>query len=161
MADTARLYLEHHRWLCNWLQRRLHCPHDAADLAQDTFVRLLRTPQARPIEEPRAFLATVARRLLGNLYRRRALEQAYLQALAELPEGCHPSPEDITLVREALAQLDQLLSGLRPRLREVLLLHRLEGLTQPAIAERLGISLATVERDLRQALLHCLNMQAA
>lgn len=119
-------------------------------------MRLLRSPQANPIDEPRAFLATVARRLLSNLYRRRALEQAYLDALAQLPEACHPSPEDVFLVREALAQIDRLLDGLKPRMRQILLLHRLEGLTQPAIAERLGISLSTVERDLRLAMLHCL-----
>jgi DNA-directed RNA polymerase specialized sigma24 family protein len=37
-------------------------------------------------------------------------------------------------------------------------LHRLEGLSQPAIAEQLGVSLATVERDLRRAFVHCLSV---
>ncbi len=161
MFDPTQLYLNHHRWLCSWLQRRLHCPQDAADLAQDTFVRLLDSSQSAPIEEPRAFLATVARHLLSNLYRRRALEQAYLAALAQQPEQLHPSPEDIALVREALAQIDQLLDGLAPRTRQVLLWHRLEGLSQPQIAERLNVSLATVERDLRRALLHCLSAQTS
>ncbi len=159
VSDLAQLYIEHHRWLCNWLQRRLHCRHDAADITQDTFMRLLRSPENSPIEEPRAYLATVARRLSSNLYRRRALEQAYLEALALLPEQAHPSPEDIHLVREALGQIDRLLDGLQPRMRQILLMHRLEGLTQPEIAERLGVSLSTVERDLRFAFLHCLRAQ--
>lgn len=161
VSDSTRLYLDHHRWLCGWLQRRLHCPHDAADLAQDTFVRLLLAPSATPLDEPRAYLATVARRLLSNFHRRRALERSYLQLLAQLPEHVHPSPEDIALVREALVQIDRLLDGLKPRVRQVLLLHRLDGLKQTQIAERLGMSLATVERDLRQALLHCLSVQAS
>lgn len=44
-------------------------------------------------------------------------------------------------------------------MRETLLLHRLEGLKQKQIAERLKVSLATVERDLRRAFLHCLSEQ--
>ncbi|MCE1114716.1 MULTISPECIES: sigma-70 family RNA polymerase sigma factor [Pseudomonas] len=159
MSDPAAdLYHANHRWLCAWLYRRLHCPHDAADLAQDTFLRALHAPQLGGIEQPKAFLATIARRLLSNLYRRRALEQAYLEELACLSEHCHPSPEELALVREALAEIDRLLDGLPPRARQAFVLYRLEGLSQPAIAEQLGISLATVERDLRRALLHCLGV---
>ncbi|WP_277422996.1 sigma factor, partial [Pseudomonas viridiflava] len=35
------LYHDHHRWLNGWLRQRTDCPHNAADLAQDTFVRVL------------------------------------------------------------------------------------------------------------------------
>lgn len=159
MSDPATdLYRANHRWLCAWLYRRLHCPHDAADLAQDTFLRALHAPQLNSIGQSKAFLATIARRLLSNLYRRRALEQAYLDELASLPEHCHPSPEELALVREALAEIDRLLDGLPVRARQAFILHRLEGLSQPVIAEQLGISLATVERDLRRAFLHCLGL---
>lgn len=155
-ALVALLYSDHHRWLRAWLYRRLNCPHDAADLAQDTFVRAMSSSALPAIVEPRAFLATVARRLLSNLFRRRALEQAYLEELGRLPEHCMPSAEDVLLVREALAQIDRLLDGLPGRVRHAFILYRLEGLSQPVIAEQLGVSLATVERDLRRAFLHCL-----
>lgn len=159
MSDPAAdLYHANHRWLCAWLYQRLHCPHDAADLAQDTFLRALNAPQLGSIEQPKAFLATIARRLLSNLYRRRALERAYLEELASLPEQCQPSPEELALVREALAEIDRLLDGLPGRARQAFILHRLEGLSQPAIAEQMGVSLATVERDLRRAFLHCLGL---
>jgi hypothetical protein len=36
------LYCDHHGWLVNWLKRRAHCVQDASDLAQDTYMRLLR-----------------------------------------------------------------------------------------------------------------------
>lgn len=159
-AIVAELYSDHHRWLRAWLYRRLNCPHDAADLAQDTFVRAMGSSALPALDEPRAFLATVARRLLSNLFRRRALEQAYLDELGRLPEHCMPSAEDVLLVREALAQIDRLLDGLPERVRHAFILHRLEGMSQPLIAEQLGVSLATVERDLRRAFVHCLSVEA-
>ena len=154
---AANLYSDNHRWLRAWLYRRLQCPHDAADLAQDTFVRALTSPQLGAVEEPRAFLTTIARNLLSNVFRRRTLERAYLQELANVPEDFTPSEEDMAVVREALEMIDQLLAGLSTRARQCFLLHRLEGLSQPQIAEALSISLATVERDLRRAFLHCLS----
>ncbi|MNO94751.1 putative RNA polymerase sigma factor FecI [compost metagenome] len=164
MADSqpvkdafSERYGTNHRWLRTWLYRRLQCPHDAEDLAQDTFPRVMRAPQPVAIEEPRAFLATVARRLLSNLFRRRALERAYLEELANFMEACAPSEEEPALVHEALVQIDQMLHGLPLRVRHVFILSRLDGLPQPQIARQLGISLATVERDLRRAFLHCLS----
>ena len=74
---------------------------DAADLAQDTFIRVLTARDAasvEPIHEPRAFLRTVAGRLLSNHLRRRSLELAWQQTLASLPArggcSCSPNPKD-------------------------------------------------------------------
>jgi RNA polymerase sigma-70 factor (ECF subfamily) len=152
----ATLYDDNHRWLRAWLYRQLKCPQDAADLTQDTFIRVLDARQLTQLEEPRAFLSTVARRLLFSFWRRKRLEQSYLDSLALLPECYSPSEEDLALVREALESIDRLLNGLPARVRQIFILSRLEGLTQPMIAQQLDVSLATVERDLRRALLHCL-----
>lgn len=155
-ALLATLYDDNHRWLRAWLYRQLKCPQDAADLTQDTFIRVLDARQLTQLEEPRAFLSTVARRLLFSFWRRKRLEQSYLDSLALLPECYSPSEEDLALVREALESIDRLLNGLPARVRQIFILSRLEGLTQPMIAQQLDVSLATVERDLRRALLHCL-----
>ena len=42
--ELGRLYRDHHGWLRGWLLRRLNVPAEAADLAQDTFLRLLASP---------------------------------------------------------------------------------------------------------------------
>ena len=112
-ANTVEsLYHAHHNWLTGWLRRRLGCPDSAADLAQDTFVRVLCTGPYVVPREPRAFLATVARRLIIDNSRRKRLEKAYLDALAQLPEACAPSPEQRWLLLETLQALDELLDGL-------------------------------------------------
>lgn len=90
------LYSHHHGWLQSWLRRRLGCADDAADLAQDTFVRLLARPTAiapDAMREPRAYLTTVARGLLVDFWRRGELERAYLADLALQPEVLQPSPK--------------------------------------------------------------------
>ena len=55
------LYSDHHGWLHGWLQRRLGNAWDAADLTQDTFVRVLGRPIAG--NEPRALLTHIAKGL--------------------------------------------------------------------------------------------------
>lgn len=153
--DIERLYLDHHGWLQGWLHTRLNNNADAADLAQDTFLRILRRRQATAMQEPRAYLRTVARGLVIDFWRRRDIEQAWLETLAQLPEPEVPSPETGLLVIESLMAIDRMLDTLKPQIREAFLLAQLEGLTCPLIAERLGVSLSTVERHLAKALRHC------
>ena len=86
-ADPVHtLYVDHHAWLQSWLLRRLGNTHQAADLTQDTFVRVIAAQQVHAIREPKAYLTTLAQRVLYHFWRRRELEQAWLDALATLPE---------------------------------------------------------------------------
>lgn len=150
------LYQEHRGWLLGWLSGRVGCRDTAADLTQDTFVRLAGQTDLLALREPRAFLTTVARGLAANWFRRQALERAYLEQLAALPEPLLPSQEDQAIVREALQQIDAMLEALPAQVRQVFLLAQFEGLRQEAIAARLGLSLSTVKRHFKRALMQCL-----
>ncbi|SHM55408.1 RNA polymerase sigma-70 factor, ECF subfamily [Pseudomonas asturiensis] len=151
------LYRDHHGWLETWLRRRMGNAWDAADLSQDTFVRVLSSSQqVADLHEPRAYLLTVGKRLLSNFYTRRSLEQAYLDALAQLPEESVPSPEHRWLLLETLQALDELLDGLSAAVRRAFLLSQLEGLGYREIAERLHVSERTIKRYMAQAYEHCL-----
>ena len=110
-ALFTAVYGEHHTWLQRWLYRRLGCPEVAADLAQDTFVRVLHKRALSEVEQPRAYLATIAHSLFVNLLRRRQLEQSYLEALAQLPEALMPSPEERLQLLQTLDALDIMLNG--------------------------------------------------
>lgn len=151
------LYRDHRGWLETWLRRRMGNAWDAADLSQDTFMRVLSSAQPlADIQEPRAYLLTVGKRLLSNFYTRRQLEKAYLQALAQLPEESVPSPEQRWLLLEILQALDELLDGLPRPVRRAFLWSQLEGLGYREIAERLQVSERTVKRYMAQAYEHCL-----
>lgn len=149
------IYTDHHGWLRGWLRRRIDCPDDAADLTQDTFVRLLRSPQSVTLREPRHYLVVIARGLVIDLFRRRSLERQYAEALALVPEREWPSEEERALIVETLLQLDAVLTQLGGRVREVFILSQFEGLTYAQIAARLGLSLRTVNNYMVKAIEQC------
>jgi RNA polymerase sigma-70 factor (ECF subfamily) len=150
------LYRDHRCWLQGWLSGRVGCRETAADLTQDTFARLLQDRDLTALREPRAFLTTVARGLAANWFRRQSLERAWLEHLAALPEAVVPSLEDQGVVREALQQIDATLDGLPTAVRQVFLLAQFDGLRYDAIAVRMGLSLSTVKRHMKRALVGCL-----
>ncbi|HRP95618.1 MAG TPA: sigma-70 family RNA polymerase sigma factor [Rhodocyclaceae bacterium] len=155
--DTiSALYAGHHGWLHAWLARRLGCSHRAADLAHDTFVRLLGQRKTPDLGEPRALLTHIAKGLMIDQWRRHEVERAYLEAIAHLPEPVAPSPETRLLVIEALERIDAMLRGMPARTREIFLLAQLDGLTYGQIAERLGTSLVTVKRHMRAGFVACM-----
>lgn len=153
------LYTDHHSWLYNWLRHKLGNACDAADIAQDTFMRILTRQQPVHLNEPRAYLSTIAHGLVIDYWRRRELERAWLETLAALPEPEAPAPETRLIFLEALIEIDRLLDSLKPRVRTTFLLAQLDGLTCPQIAERLGVSLSTVERYITQALRSCYTLR--
>lgn len=152
---VAELYHGHHHWLSGWLRRRLADVEQAADLAQDTFVRVLLSRDVGAIQEPRAFLTTVARRVLANHYRRAEIERAWLETLAGLPEPVAPPPETRLMILETLCELDRLLDGLPAAVRRTFLLSQLDGLGYAEIGARLGISVSTVKRHMSRAAMQC------
>jgi RNA polymerase sigma-70 factor (ECF subfamily) len=166
-ASTAdhslqQLYSEHHGWLNAWLRKRLGCAHNAADLAQDTFMRVLSKDCDLPaIREPRAYLSTIAHSLMVNFWRRQAIERAYLDALALQPEHYAPSPEERELIMETLLAIDAMLLRLPPKVRQAFLWSQLDGLTYAVIAERLLVSERMVKKYMAQAMLHCLLLEQA
>lgn len=153
------LYSDHHGWLQAWLQRRVGNAWDAADLAQDTFVRLLaRTAPPTFGDEPRALLTHIAKGLVVDRWRRLEVERAYRETIAGLPEPQVPSEETRLLIVEALCRIEAMLQQMQANARNAFLLSQLEGLTYPQIAERLGVSLASVKRYMRDAFIACLSI---
>ncbi|MBZ8140539.1 RNA polymerase subunit sigma [Rubrivivax gelatinosus] len=150
-----RLYSGHHGWLQGWLNKKLGCSQRAADLAHDTFVRLLAREEPVRIEEPRAFLTTIAQRVLSNHRRREQLERAYLDAIAQAPQALAPSPEERAILLETLIEIDRLLDGLPVLAKRAFLHAQLDGMGQAEIAAALGISVSTVKRHLLRAAAQC------
>lgn len=150
------LYSDHRGWLMAWLQRRLGNSADAADLTQDTYVRLMisgRLPQAG---QSRAYLTQIAKGLVIDLHRRRRLELAYLETLAAQPEAIGLSLEQQALILETLIRIDRVLDSLPGKVREVFLCSQIEGQTYSQIASQMGISVGSVRKYMLRAFQACL-----
>lgn len=149
-------FSEHHRWLLRHVHQRLRHHEDAQDTAADTFVELLQAhTDPDSIAQPRAYLSTIARRLIFHRYRRKQLETAYLERLAQLPEALAPSPEETLLLLQALEAIDASLGGLPAAVKAAFLYSQLDDLGYAEIGQRLGVSERTVTRYIKQALTHC------
>ena len=156
-TDLHTLYRDHQGWVKRWLLKRVGCSESAADLAQDTFVRVLqRDREGVTIREPRAYLVRIARSLMINHWRRRDIEYAYLQSLALLPEPEFPSPEQRELVLETLCEIDAALERMPRLVKQAFLLAQTQGMKYRDIAERLAVSEVTVKRYVKRALVQCL-----
>lgn len=153
--EVKLLYSDHNGWLQAWLRRKLGDAHQAADLAHDTFVRLMSGQRESFGDEPRALLTHIAKGLVVDHWRRQDIERAYLAAVAHLPEPQVPSVESQFLIIEALLRIDAMLAGLQGRTRKIFLLAQLDGLTLQEIAERTNTPVITVRRHIHRALLAC------
>lgn len=155
-CQMHRLYEGHHAWLASWLRKRLSCREQAADLAQDTFVKVLLNNKAAELREPRAYLTSVARSLLIDMFRRRSIEQAYQEVLAAQPERVVDSPETREIIIEALMEVDRLLDSLGERGRSIFIMAQIEGLSLAEIARQLKLSVNTVRKHFIRAMAQCL-----
>lgn len=159
MPDASHLetlYREHHRWLSNWLQKRLGCPSHAADLAQDTFVKLLHKPRHLPsTSEAKAFLTTVAKGLCIDHWRRRQIEQAWLESTSQAEDLQQLSEPDQRAIIDSLIVLDKWLAQLPPPVVKAFIGSQVQGFTYQELAGQLNVTDRTIKRYVAQAFLHC------
>jgi len=155
LQSVATLYRDHHGWLHGWLRKRLGDREQAADIAQDTFLRLLLGGRLPSLDEGRSYLAQIARNLVIDQWRRQRIERAYLDSIAHLPEPESPSLETRAIVIETLLQIDAMLDAMPAKVREAFLLSQFEGLTYPQVAERLQVSVSSVQKYMQRAISAC------
>ncbi|MDH7974478.1 RNA polymerase sigma factor [Sphingomonas sp. AR_OL41] len=136
--------------LTSFILRNWRRSDDVLELRQDIYERTLNGARASLPANARAFLFTVARNhLINNAIRARIVS---FELVADL-EGVVPDT-DLFATDRNLDARDQLrraragMDALPPRCRDVVRLRKVEGLTTRETAERLGIGLDTVERQL-------------
>jgi RNA polymerase sigma-70 factor (ECF subfamily) len=152
------LYKNHRGWLHQWLRQKLGNTEQAADLVQDTFIKLLQTrDELLGIKEPRAYLTSIAKNLLIDQVRRKRIEQAYLDGLSQMEYmlDAVASPEDQMQIIQALEQLCKALEGVSAKAQQAFILHYLEGYTHKETAQQLGVSSKMIQKYLASCLVQC------
>ncbi len=151
IADLFSLYRDE---LMRRLVGMVRSRDTAADLMQDTYVRLLRITDAQPVEQPRALLHRIARNLAIDYLRARkngpnAADP--LETALDLPCPV-PSQERALLGKERLQMFIQAVENLPPRTREAFVLYRVHEYSYREIAAHMGISLSGVDKHIRRAI---------
>ncbi|MCB5186752.1 sigma-70 family RNA polymerase sigma factor [Methylobacillus caricis] len=149
-------YTSHYFWLRSYLVRKFKCQHQAADVTQDTFIKLLNHSNLSELAQPRAFLTTTATRIMIDMIRRRHLETTYLQFLQlSKSEQFVDSPEQLAIAVESLVAIANMLDSVSPKAREIFLMNRLDGMKHAEIAVHFGISIPRVRQYLAQVIVKC------
>ncbi len=151
------LFEQLHAPVFRFLLRKTRDSGHAEDITQETFVRLFRHfREGRPLDNPRAWLFTVANNLAIDASRSESrlkdLDETTWKKIEESKSGVHADPEKLMLQRERLDRLHIAVLNLTPLQRQCLHL-RAEGLRYREIADLMGLSLSTVTDAVRRATL--------
>lgn len=161
VAVLRRLLLDRYDDLKRSLTRRLGSPDMAGDILHDTWLRLARTDTTiGAVHNPGSYLL----RMLFNVahdHRRaekRHLTKVDIENLLHVPDET-PGPAQVAEARSDLGAMATILAELPPRRRAILLAARVDNMARQEIADRLGVSLRLVSKELQLAHEYCLMRQ--
>ena len=155
MTTHLSVFAEYRGYLLSLAQRILGSGGDAEDLLQETFIRWHQTSLAQ-IRSPKAFLATVLKRLCLN-----HLQSAQTRREINVdPDGPEPSQSANNAALESLTALSILLERLSPKERAVLLLREVFDCDYDEIALVISNRADTCRQLLRRARQHLAEARA-
>lgn len=149
----------HYARLRNFIRRAISDEEEASDIAQESYLRLVRYGEGREVRNGEWLLYRIARNLIVDRFRRRsthpedAVEPERFVSRPELASGIDPGR--VAVARERVRRVEEAVLALPERCREVFLLQRFGGLSYSEIARRLSISQGTVEKHMARAILAC------
>jgi RNA polymerase sigma factor (sigma-70 family) len=153
---VTQLFERHRKPLLHYLTGLLTRREDAEEVLQDAYLRILdSTALERSEGKARAFLFKVATNLAYDCFRRRRTRGPQTSIQDACLASDDPSPERMLDIGLAMEALGEALEELKPRCRRVFLLRAAEQLSYAEIAERLGVSKRTAEREMQAALIQC------
>ena len=161
-ADATRsavtiAFLECGTFLKRFLAGFLKAPQDIEDVAQEAYLRAYVAEQREIIEQPKAFLFRIAKNLALTKLTRKSrqitdyIEEASAAIVLDTAAGADEELEAyqcLDLYCEAVSQLPE-------KCRLVFLYRKVHGLSHSDISERMGLSVSSVEKYLRQGIMAC------
>lgn len=121
----------------------------AEDLFQDLWMRLTER-RSGPIADPLSYVMRAANNLMLDRYRSARQRMLRDHAWGESAAVEKPSAETALISREQLAQVEAAVSATGDRPARIFRRFRVDGIAQREIAAEFGVSLSTVEADLRK-----------
>lgn len=123
------------------------------DVVQDIFIWLWENRTTLDISNVKGYLKAAVRFKVANCIRSGNIRESFFNEVSKLNPGePSTSTDDVVSLKELQTIIRKAILQLPDKCREVYLLSRDEGLTNRQIAERLGISVKTVEAQMSIAL---------
>lgn len=149
--------------LLRTLERMVNNPSTAEDLLQETYLRVTRALDERTVDHLEPFVFQTARNLaIDHLRARRIRSRTLLDDVPQevihnvaAPQG---SAEDAAHAEQLLNRLNVSLQALSPRQQQIFILSRLNGHSYQQIAEQLGVSPSTVQKELKLIMAICVGV---
>ena len=156
MSNTSLLAGWRQRWnrsLFQFLRQRARSPVDVEDLAQETYLRLLRAPDLSVVRNPQAYLLQVARHVMLEWRGQKVPPEAFVELEEDtLVDECPPELE--LEAQMAQRRLEKALEELSPVVRAVVLLRLRDDWPCQQIAQQLGLTDRQVKRHLARGYDH-------
>lgn len=146
--------------LFGFLIRRMRSRHNAEDLSQEVYLRLLRVDEPGRVRNPLAYMYRVAVNAVQEFRAREesnpvGFDSELVSQLGERTLDESASPERLFEQQTDEYGLQQLIQTLPPMQRTVLLMATCRALPHAHIAKELGISIRTMRNHLYRALATC------
>jgi RNA polymerase sigma-70 factor (ECF subfamily) len=153
MQAFDEIYHKYNKLLFGFAIRIVKFSHDAEDIVHDVFLKLWQNRTSIDEEMSfRSYLFTIAYNTTINIIRKRSVKEEYVEALKNLQDQGTNNVATEMEFNELNEKLQSALNELPQRQKEIYMLSRDEGLTYSQIAEKLSISVNTVENHMVKAL---------
>ncbi|MDB5740350.1 MAG: hypothetical protein JWP16_1390 [Alphaproteobacteria bacterium] len=140
--------------LTRFLQRNWRNEAEIADLRQESYARVYEAARRERPLQVKPFLFQIARNLMIDRLRKQSVVS--LETMADFDwlnvSDDKPSSEAYVAARQELRLLQAALDDLPPRCRQVVLMRKIEGLSQKEVARQMGVTTETVENQVAKGM---------
>lgn len=153
-ALAEESFERYHRELRRYLRNRLRNPNDVEDLASEVYLRLIRLDDKKVVDKPLAYVFGIAAHVLAD-WRIDTEQQKEMviidsETADERAEHCI-TPDDLADRLNLQQQIDKAMALLPATHQAVILAHKRDGLSYEECAEKLNLSIHTVEKYVTQS----------
>lgn len=141
--------------LHRFLRSKLGNEADVEEIAQESFLRLLRVEVPELIRQPQNYLFRIASNIVHDFYLKRSNAPDFVDYDTAIEVGDGSALEDELDRRDNIRKLEALIENLPPKQKAAFLLKKRDGLRHEEIAKRLDISVYSSRTYVSKTLAHC------
>ncbi|MFC3051048.1 RNA polymerase sigma factor [Kordiimonas pumila] len=158
MTNLQKVIDNYRPHLHRYLRSKLQNPEDVEDIAQESYLRLLRVEFPELIKRPQDYLFRIASNVVHDFYLKKSKQPDFIDYDNIVDTGNdkdqHDLQDDIER-RSSIKHLETFIKDLPSTQKAAFLLKKRDGLSHEEIAEKLGISEHSSRAYVSRTVAHC------